>query len=718
METSLPKLERAGGSLVVLIVLLVFAPSLFGNYVWDDTSLIVDNLKVRDPSSLFELVSTPFWAQFLGTDTTISPLYTWLHRPLIKVVYHFGLKLGDDSPFAFHLFLLALHLGCTYLVFDLVRASLGRRDVATTMSALVLAAVFAIHPTRPENVAWISGITDVAMTFFVLLGLRVLRGEASLGRCIGGAFAIALAGWSKETAVLAPALVVAQSLALGDAKKELIRKTVASGLGAAAVVVSFVLVVSSAAERVTLTTEESVIRRVLATMGWFASRVVWPVPATIFPGAFIRGDGGVLPSPTWAVVTGAGVFVAGIGLCVWTVRRQRPPRLLFPLAVFFVPLLPVANVVLRSASALIADRFLYLPLLGPLLLLAAPLARVSAHATQARALSLLVAGLVVLGSASETLSSSARFVDNRALFEHEARVQPDFSEAQQTLILVLRQLRQFSEARGVALAAMERAHRRRDADGEVRFALEYLSASVQLYPELDQERLAHLRGVYAQLAETNSIVIEDASLRFSRELDPTSVEALRSDVILFRIPRAVVHMRTLDLEGAERQLEALVREAPRTPLAWELLAICRARRGNMVGASSALEQGIARLGRHQNLVAARELVQRVEELAARDFEDPAMTAVRDANLQLLLGSPGAARALLLPVVSARPDFLEASVLLAQVEEADGLPERAVLVLEGALRGAPNHPILLGSLAEVRQRMAAAEEAEQAWSADR
>ena len=108
------------------------------------------------------------------------------------------------SPTAWHLTALALHIINWVLVFMLA-TQLGR----SRMAAIFAAALFAVHGTRPEAVAWIAGRFDLVATFFVLAGLLFFVRSHLTASLLWMAMAIL----SKESAYIFPLLLVLAPIA-------------------------------------------------------------------------------------------------------------------------------------------------------------------------------------------------------------------------------------------------------------------------------------------------------------------------------------------------------------------------------------------------------------------------------------------------------------------------------------------------------------------------
>lgn len=152
----LPDLPARGtrAFLVLACALLSFAVyggSLRNGFVqWDDSSLIYQNPAVVE--------MTP--AAVKRAFTTYDPE---LYVPLTLLSYQVDHAVGDGSPFPFHLQSLFWHTLNALLVCWLAYLVLRNK-----LAALLIGAVFLVHPLHTEAVAWASGRKDVLSTFFFL----------------------------------------------------------------------------------------------------------------------------------------------------------------------------------------------------------------------------------------------------------------------------------------------------------------------------------------------------------------------------------------------------------------------------------------------------------------------------------------------------------------------------------------------------------------------
>ncbi|MFN7138005.1 MAG: tetratricopeptide repeat protein, partial [Limisphaerales bacterium] len=138
---------------LVLVTLAAYWPLQQCGFInYDDPLYVTANETVKNGLTW----SGVKWAFTSGHASNWHPL-TWISHMLD--VQLFGLH-----PVGHHLTNLLFHLANTLLVFLLLQ----RLTAATWRSAFV-AALFALHPTHVESVAWISERKDVLSTFFGLL---------------------------------------------------------------------------------------------------------------------------------------------------------------------------------------------------------------------------------------------------------------------------------------------------------------------------------------------------------------------------------------------------------------------------------------------------------------------------------------------------------------------------------------------------------------------
>ena len=181
--------KRQWSSLVPMVgAAFAYALALRNGFVLDDFSLVVNNPYVRTFAGLKELLRSSLFA------AAGDPMKTDYYRPAASALNWLSWQLFKSGHAGQHGLNVALHVGVTALLFDVMQKSNVRRDVA-----LVVATLFAIHPATADIVAYVGGRQDMLGWLFVLGGLRLLLTTKRLAICaVVGALAMALGTFSRE----------------------------------------------------------------------------------------------------------------------------------------------------------------------------------------------------------------------------------------------------------------------------------------------------------------------------------------------------------------------------------------------------------------------------------------------------------------------------------------------------------------------------------------
>ncbi|MBI9064495.1 MAG: hypothetical protein JEZ14_21090, partial [Marinilabiliaceae bacterium] len=152
---------------LVLIAGIVFLPTFFNDFQneWDDTWMLLENPYVINFSwSRFGHHLMHFYS------TQYSPVNTLYYVIIYKC---FGLDAG-----IFHFFCLLIHLVNGVFVYRILQILIenvksGYRIERINVYSGLVALIFLIHPLQVESVAWISASKVLLYAFFSLLGLLV-----------------------------------------------------------------------------------------------------------------------------------------------------------------------------------------------------------------------------------------------------------------------------------------------------------------------------------------------------------------------------------------------------------------------------------------------------------------------------------------------------------------------------------------------------------------
>ena len=142
--------------IVVLTTVAIYSKAIMFDFLasWDDNLYITFNSHIKGLEwSNIKLFFTQFYA---GN-----------YQPFVLLMYAIEYKLVGNSAILFHLDNLLFHLINTFLVFVFIRKIAPKNS----LTALITASFFAVHPMHVESVAWISERKDVLYSFFFLLSL-------------------------------------------------------------------------------------------------------------------------------------------------------------------------------------------------------------------------------------------------------------------------------------------------------------------------------------------------------------------------------------------------------------------------------------------------------------------------------------------------------------------------------------------------------------------
>lgn len=417
MRTSL---IRAGT--LSLLVFAVYSGSLRNGFVHDDHLLVERNVVVRtlDP---IEHLSASFWSRWKNETEYYRPLATW-SLALDRSIH-------GTSPWGFHLTNLLLHAGNAILLFFLLR-----RVSSDAVAPFVAAAIFAVHPVLSESVVWVSGRTDLLACCFVLAAtLAAIRASEGAGpknvpRLVLLAALIACALLSKEAAVTVPFFLLGATLASGSLRRLLLPGSIAVAvvalyLGVRRVVLGAVLGGGAASDNWA---------DVLAGLGWlerlptavhvagrYLGLVFFPASLSVDygPEAVPLVDG--FASPSFLVPALA--CAAALAAAVYLARSS--PLATFGLAAAAGSYVLVSHLLFKG-PLLMAERLLYLPMIGISALLAAAIVETAARLVPSRreTAAAVLAGLLLLPAGYRASTRTADWKDDESLFTSATREQP------------------------------------------------------------------------------------------------------------------------------------------------------------------------------------------------------------------------------------------------------------------------------------------------------
>ena len=212
--------------ILALVSLLVYFNSLTNGFVYDDYDTIVENKHIQHPwKSLPSLFNRSYFNIASGEAS---------YRPVATLSYFLIHSFAELNATYYHLFSVLLHAFNVILVY-----LLGAKIIRNRYSALIAGLLFACHPALTEAVDAISYNEDLLAAAFYLLAFNSYTGlntrEVRSCRSVYGlsVFSFLLALLSKEMAITLPAILFLFDLAFreidGDGRPfsfELILRTI------------------------------------------------------------------------------------------------------------------------------------------------------------------------------------------------------------------------------------------------------------------------------------------------------------------------------------------------------------------------------------------------------------------------------------------------------------------------------------------------------------
>lgn len=335
---------------ICLCILAVYASTLSHGFVWDDTSIIVQNRLLEKLGNIPRL--------FLSEDTAVGS--TGYYRPLTYVSLALDRAIWGINPAGFHLTNLLLHVLAVLLFHGVAEALSG-----SARTAFIAALIFALHPVAGETVNFIAGGRNTLLSacFALLSLLMYLKNRRLLAIA---AFSAAI--FAKEFALLLPLVFLLHDYLL---KREKINFR--SYLVYLVPIAAYLLLRSIAVQKANFLADINLTDAVKAP--YLVSRYLLNLLAPFQLKVMYDIQPGMA-----ATLLCAGILLL-LTAALYFFRKHAD--ILFSLLWLFLFLLPVINIIPLQQAALMADRYAYYSLMGFALCLATIINRWNGRAVTA-----------------------------------------------------------------------------------------------------------------------------------------------------------------------------------------------------------------------------------------------------------------------------------------------------------------------------------------------
>ncbi|TAL18184.1 hypothetical protein EPN96_02540 [bacterium] len=328
---------------LMALVAAVYGISLRGVFLWDDVLFIEQNAFLHDVSNIPEI--------FASDDAVGTGLRNPYYRPVTTATFLMDHLFWGKNPAGYRATNLLLHAAVCVALFFTAKRFMGK------WAAFLAAAIFSVHPANSEPVAYISARADLICGLFVLLSFLnyLIYEEKERGRNYAYSvlfFAVALL--SKIIALVVPVVLAFWLFARGK------RGRITTHLPLYVAIAALFMILRSSVTAVDTFHSHPLVTR-LASAGtylvYYLRYSLLPFGLKVFYEEPIR----TTFADAFVIASWAALFL--IWATAYRLARRFPEGVL-GVVWYFTALLPASGVFMILFPAVMADRYLYIPLLG------------------------------------------------------------------------------------------------------------------------------------------------------------------------------------------------------------------------------------------------------------------------------------------------------------------------------------------------------------------
>ncbi len=168
-------------AILLIISIGVYLNTLPNEFVYDDETQVLKNQWIRDVRHIPEILLS-------GVPAFVGEVISNYYRPLMHIIYMIDYHIFGLRPWGFHLTNIILNAGISVLVFIIISTLINQSQSLNPKSkiqnpesqisnlksqilspAFITAILFAAHPIHTEAVAWIAGVPELLFSLFYLL---------------------------------------------------------------------------------------------------------------------------------------------------------------------------------------------------------------------------------------------------------------------------------------------------------------------------------------------------------------------------------------------------------------------------------------------------------------------------------------------------------------------------------------------------------------------
>lgn len=369
---------------IIGITLMVYANSIQNNFIIDDWRFIVTNDFIKSWHNIF----TFFTPDYLK----LSTFEIDLQRPVSTISLMIDYRIWGLDPRGYHLSNVILHIFNVIILFQLLKY-LGFDNSIPAIGAVL----FAVHPINTEAVNAINFREELLVTFFYLLSLlfftKGLNSPVKKGLLSASIVAYSLALLSKEMAITLPITIFLTHVLLGKKIDKLLEEkwfyfclsTITAMYLLFLIFLNYPLSKSFASLPDFMRYRYHLnVPTVIGIIGYYLKLCFFPLNLSI------EHDFSRFSTIFEARVAVSGLLIISVIVTGLILLKRNYIYGLFALW-FFITIIPVCNIF--PINDPVAERYLYLPSIGPIILIA--LLIDFAHKCSARYVLLFLTWLII-----------------------------------------------------------------------------------------------------------------------------------------------------------------------------------------------------------------------------------------------------------------------------------------------------------------------------------
>lgn len=337
------------------VIFISYQPLLQAEFLnYDDDIYITGNPFVQNLNS--ENVKSLFTSYYFNQ-----------YSPVAMLLMAAEFEVFGPNPAILKFISILVHLGCVFLVFQLVRQLFSRFDFA-----IIVAALFGIHTLQVESVAWLTASMKIGSYALFSLGAMLayvhFLKRRSTGLYILSLLLFLLSCFSKEQATVLSATLFAIDYLKG--RELLSRQVILEKMPFLVISLIFTMVTLGVAEEMQnekMVGYFSIFERLIFSsyaFVFYLIKLILPIDLSAFYTYPIKSD-----IPSYYYFTPLVFF--GVLYALYYFWKKDNRTVVFAISFFLINLsLPLLSQMMSVRDTMMADRYIYLPSIGFFLLLA------------------------------------------------------------------------------------------------------------------------------------------------------------------------------------------------------------------------------------------------------------------------------------------------------------------------------------------------------------